>query len=282
MAAPEGLAAPASAGEIGRRFEALAREPDQGELSSVGPGIDAALVRLKSTTVGGEAMLPASALRHLGESDPAAAGSLLIGLLASLHRVEPMLKLDLDLRDSVLALTSEGGRTVIESRGSKRRRRDRDLAVRGRPELIARAALGYRTRGVRGRHGIAVLRSLLDFPHAICDLIDDGAVLPPAAVWALVSSSLAAAPPGAPVTVVHRDSGAPAEAITVSAAQGRPISAVKGTCGSADATVWTDPGSTLGWLAGTAEPASITGDAEAAERLRSLFAISCSPIRARS
>ena len=268
--------------EIGRRFEALATGHSL-DVNDPDPlGIGDALARLRSTDGLPEAMLPAVALRSLGEVDPAAAGQLLIGLLPSLHRVAPRLRIDLDLRDRVIAVTSDDGRTVIETRSAKRRRRDRDLVVKGRPEALAKAALGHRSRGARGRNGIAVLRALIDSPHSITDLLEDGAALPPAATWSLLSAAIAAAPAGQGFTVVHLDAQDGSEAVTVTVAAGRPLSVVRGSCGSADATVRTDPGSALRWLSGTAEAASIDGDVEAAERLRALFVLGCSHIRSRS
>lgn len=266
------------AGSLGSRFEALAPSvPAPTVLDGGIPDrIDAALERLRDADraeVEESLLLPSHTLRRLAAAGSFEAGEWLVALLASLHRLDPDLRMDAIVDRSVLAVTTTPDATVIESRRRPRRRSRRDLRVRGRADRLALAAAGGQARRVKGAAGLGVLARLLDVPHPVEEMIEDGVEVGPAALWRLVAASIAAVPVGAAATFVH-SAGAGTE-VTVTARPGRPLVVARGRSSGADGFFDTGSRGAIRWAAGH----PIDSGETAPDAARLLFATAFAPIR---
>ncbi len=278
----QGLGLAASISELGSRFEALANFSDTSEEAQEPDRIDQAMSRLRGQTDLESLLLPTAALRDLSAVNPEATARWLVAMLGSLHRSNSNLRLDLDLRVAIKSATAMGDSTVIDTPQKVRSRSERDVIVRGRPELIAAAVFGRRSWRVRGRAGVEVLAGLAGQPHSLQSLLDDGVDPGPLAIWSLVAASIPAAKASNPFTFVHRTSGNASRAVTVQVAPGRPLKVVAGETAAAELTVETSRHAGLSWAAGQNPAASLVGSESREAEIRAIFEHAFSPIRARS
>ncbi|MCX6394511.1 MAG: hypothetical protein NTY57_06660 [Solirubrobacterales bacterium] len=284
-------ATPASNEELGERFLALADTEAEGEGGGEPDRLNDVLARLRAEAPLPEQALiwPTLGLSSLASIDRAAAGRWLVCLGPILHRVDPDLRFDLIVRGvGCLALTSHGDVTEAEWRESGRRRRDRDLFARGSTANLAGATLADRTRGVKGKDGLNLLKQLSLTPVSLADLeTTPGAVIDPLAFWGLVGVSIPAVTGDLAAKIVHRDPARPGLSATVTFSPGRPLRVEAGESSDVDAVIETHATDLLSWAlegdrsgAGSALLDSGSGEAEAVA-LRQIGR-GFSPIRARS
>ncbi|CAB4883625.1 MAG: hypothetical protein F2799_08455 [Actinobacteria bacterium] len=282
---------PSSNEELGERFLALADTDNDSDGVDESERLNDVLARLRAEAPLPEQALiwPTLGLSSLAAVDRAAAGRWLVCLGPVLHRVDPDLRFDLIVRGvGCLALTSHGDVTEAEWRESGRSRRDRDLFARGSTANLAGATLADRTRGVKGKEGLNLLKQLSLAPVSLSDLeTTPGAVIDPLAFWRLVGVSIPAVTGDLGARIVHRDPARPGLSATVTFEPGRPLRVEAGEGSDADAVIETHATDLLSWAlegdrsgAGSALLDSGSGEAEAVA-LRQIGR-GFSPIRARS